>query len=113
MKINPFVFGAMVLALFLGVTAGFQSAGIWSVSGKVDSGGGRVEPSSEDAATIKGWMTLQQVSDAFNIPVADILAAFNLPGETPASTPIKDLESDTFSVADLRTWLAGYQSTAP
>jgi hypothetical protein len=108
MKINPFIFGLTVLALFLGTIFGFKQAGLWSTSGKVDGGGRSIQPSGGDVATIKGWMTLAQVSTAFNIPVEEILSAFNLPADTPAQTPIKDLESDSFSMEVLRTWLESY-----
>jgi len=61
---------------------------------------------STEKNTIKGWMTVEQVAAAFSVPVTDILAAFDMPLDTPPSTPIKDLESDTFSPAELRTWLS-------
>jgi hypothetical protein len=109
MKINPFVYGVIVVIVFLGIIFGFQQAGVWSTSGKVGSSGERVQPSAADVNTIKGWMTLEQLSATFNIPVADILSAFNLPGDTPASTAIKDLESDDFDIPALRTWLQEHQ----
>jgi len=105
MRIHPFVYGILVLCLFFGVIVGFQSAGVWSVSGKVDAGGKAIQPSSADVNTIKGWMTLEQVSTAFNVPLADILSQFDLPADTSPDTAIKDLESETFSVSNLRTWL--------
>ena len=105
MKINPFVYGILVVSVFLGVIYGFRAAGVWSVSGKIDSGGKAIQPSAEDVNTIKGWMTLEQVSSTFDIPVADILSAFNLPADTPASTALKDLEGDSFDMTLLRTWL--------
>lgn len=105
MKINPFVYGIMVVGVFLGVVYGFQAAGIWSISGKIDGGGKAIQPSAADVNTIKGWMTLGQVSAAFGIPVSEILSAFDLPADTPASTPLKDMESDTFDMLMLREWL--------
>jgi hypothetical protein len=105
MKVNPFVYGIIVLLVFFGIIIGFQQAGIWSTSGKVDSGGKQVQPSAEDVNSIKGWMTLKQVSTTFNIPVAEILSAFDLPADTPGTTALKDLESDTFDIPSLRTWL--------
>lgn len=54
---------------------------------------------------IKGWMTLDDVAKAYNVPVAEILAAFDLPADTPGTAQIKSLESETFSTANLRTWL--------
>jgi hypothetical protein len=105
MTIKPFVFGILVLVIFEGLILGFQRAGYWSVSGKVTSEGKSVQPSAGDVDSIKGWMTLEQVSTAFNVPLNELLAAFNLPADTSAATALKDLESDTFSVEDLREWL--------
>lgn len=105
MRINPFIYGALVLVLFFGVILGFQSAGIWSVSGKTDSSGRAVNPSATDVSTIKGWMTLEQIATAYNVPLADLLKQFNLPADTAPSTAVSKLENDTFSVTNLRTWL--------
>jgi hypothetical protein len=109
MKINPIVYGVIVLVVFMGIILGFQGAGIWSTSGKVDTSGKALQPSAADVNTIKGWMTLEQVSATFGVPVADILSAFNLPADTPASTALNDLESDTFDIPTLRTWLQNRQ----
>lgn len=54
----------------------------------------------------RGWMTLAQVSEANAIPVEEILAAFDLPAATDPATALRDLESEAFSVAALRAWLA-------
>jgi len=105
MRIKPYIFGILVLAIFLGTILMFQAAGIWSVSGKTTGSGDAVQPSADDVNTIKGWMTLEQISTVYNVPLADLLSQFNLPVDTPASTAIKDLESDTFSVTELRAWL--------
>jgi hypothetical protein len=50
-------------------------------------------------------MTLDQVATAFGIPIAEILSAFNLAADTPASTALKGLESDSFDIPALRAWL--------
>ena len=106
MKINPFVYGVIVLTVFLGIIFSAQGLGFWSTSGKVDSSGQAIQPSAADVNTIKGWMTLEQVSTTFNVPVSEILSTFDLPTDTPASTALKDLESDTFDITALRTWLS-------
>ncbi|MCL4529349.1 MAG: hypothetical protein M1282_08050 [Chloroflexi bacterium] len=106
MKINPFVYGVIVLTVFLGIIFSAQGLGFWSTSGKVDSSGQAIQPSAADVNTIKGWMTLEQVSTTFNVPVSEILSVFDLPADTPASTALKDLESDTFDITALRTWLS-------
>ncbi len=105
MRLNPFIFGIGVLVIFLGVIFGFQSAGIWSVSGKVTSTGEKVAPQAADVSTIKGWMTLDAVTKTYNVTLEEITAEFDLPAGTPPSTALKDLESDQFSVTALRDWL--------
>jgi hypothetical protein len=105
MHIKPYLFGVLVLAIFLSVIIAFQAAGFWSTSGKTSSSGEAVQPSAEDVNTIKGWMTFEQISTTYHAPLADILTQFDLPADTPASTAIKDLESDVFSVTNLRDWL--------
>jgi hypothetical protein len=112
-RINPVVYGLVVLVVFMGVILGFQRAGIWSVSGKVTATGERVQPSAADVNTIKGWMTLEQVSTAFGIPVIEILSAFDLPADTPPSAALKDLESESFDITSLRTWLADQRQIQP
>ena len=113
MKIKPFVFGLIVVAVFFGIIIGFQQAGIWSTSGKGGGSGQQDQTSGGNVNTIKGWMTLEDISIAYNVPVDEILSAFNLPTDTPASTAVKALESDTFSVSALRTWLEEHSQTNP
>jgi hypothetical protein len=105
MRINPFVYGAIVLTVFFGIILGFQSAGVWSVSGKVTSSGERVQPSAADVETIKGWMSLDQIVTTYGVSLAELLGQFNLPVDTPVSTSISDLESDTFDTTLLKAWL--------
>ena len=105
MRINPIVYGVLVLTVFFGIIMGFQAAGFWSISGKVDTSGEAMQPSATDVNTIKGWMTLEQIVTTYNVPLADLLKQFELPSDTKSTTAIKDLESDLFSVTNLRTWL--------
>jgi hypothetical protein len=105
-KLNPYVYGVLVLSIFFGTIWGAQAGGFWSVSGTVDGQGNTVAPTGADPQEIKGWMTLQDVVTAYDVPLADIIADFKLPADTSASTPLKELESDDFSVTLLRTWLA-------
>ena len=105
MKVNPFIYGVLFLVLFFGVIGGAKAAGVWSVSGKLTSSGEKVAPTGTNGDEIKGWMTLNDVTTAYKVPVAEILAAFNLPADTPGTAQIKSLESDTFSITNLRTWL--------
>jgi hypothetical protein len=106
MKINPFVYGVLILVVFLGGLGIAQASGWWSISGKVTASGEKVTPSGTDVAEIKGWMTLNDISTAYKVPVEEIIKAFDLPLDTPATTQVKSLESEKFSVTNLRTWLA-------
>ncbi len=105
MKVNPFIYGALILVLFFGVIGGAKAAGVWSVSGKLTASGEKLAPTGANPDEIKGWMTLDDISTAYNVPVAEILAEFDLPADTPGATQVKALESDTFSTTALRTWL--------
>jgi hypothetical protein len=105
MKINPFVYGLLVTAVFFGTIGGFQLAGIWSTSGKVNGAGQAIQPDAGDVNSIKGWMTLEQVMTTFNVPLEELQAAFSLPTDVDPQTAIKDLESETFTVTTLKAWL--------
>jgi hypothetical protein len=105
MKLNPWIFAVLVVVIFMGTIGGAKAMGVWSISGKVSTTGEKVLPTGTNAEEIKGWMTLQDVSAAYKVPVAEMLAAFELPAYTAPTTAIKDLESETFSTTELRTWL--------
>ncbi len=105
MRLNPVVYGILVLAVFLGTIGIFQAAGFWSTSGKVTAEGEVVAPSADDVETIKGWMTLDQIASTYGVSLADLLQHFELPPDTPSTAAIKDMENELFSVTNLRTWL--------
>ena len=113
MRLNPVIYGIIVVGLFLGTIYTAQAVGFWSVSGKVNAEGEKVQATGTNVAEIKGWMTLDEIATAYKVPVEDILAAFNLPGDTPPTKQIKELESETFSPANLRTWLQERMSATP
>jgi hypothetical protein len=109
MKINPFVFGLIIIVLFFGLLGGAKAVGVWSVSGKLTSSGEKALPTGQSVDEIKGWMTLGDVTKAYNVSLADIIAEFELPADTPGSAQPKSLESEKFSVTDLRAWIAVQQ----
>jgi hypothetical protein len=105
MRIPAAAYGALVLIVFLGTVGVAMASGAWATSGRTTGGGEEVTLSGETAAEVKGWMTIGDVAEAFDVPLAEILDAFELPADTPPATAVKDLESDLFSVAALREWL--------
>ena len=112
-RIPPVAYGLLVVAVFAGVIGIGMVSGSFQTTGKTTAGGGRVAPQGETVTEIKGWMAIGDVADAWSVPLPELLAAFELPADTAASTPLKDLESDLFSVQGLRDWLAARQAAAP
>jgi hypothetical protein len=106
MKVNPFVYGIIILAVFFGVIGGAKALGAWSVSGKLTSEGEKVAPTGASVDEIKGWMTLGDVTKAYNVTLAGIIAEFDLPADTTEAAQLKNLESEKFSVTSLREWIA-------
>jgi len=108
MRINPFFMPALTVTLMFGTVFGAQAFGLWSTSGRDTTTLEALTP-----AAVKGWMTLQQVSDGIPIPLADLYSLMAIPTDIPPTTALKDLEAvvPDFEVSTLRTrlseWLAG------
>lgn len=108
---HPMMFGVLALAIFVGTIATAQATGNWSVSGKLTSTGEKVAATGTNPDEIKGWMTLEEVATAYRVPLEEMLRAFELPMDTNPKKQIKEMESDSFSPANLREWLKA-RSTA-
>lgn len=98
-------YALLVVVVFSGVIGASAAAGAWQTSGRTTAGGQAVTLQGASTTEIKGWMTVGDVAAAFDVPLAEILAAFELPADTPPGTALKDLESDLFSVTALRDWI--------
>jgi hypothetical protein len=109
MRVNSYVYGILAVGLFLAVIFGAKGMGVWQTSGKVSASGEKITATGANVEEIKGWMTIGDVAKAYNVPLTELAAAFNLPSDTPAGKQIKELESATFSVTGLRTWLSERQ----
>jgi len=112
-RIPPVAYGLIVVAVFAGVIGIGIASGTFQTSGKTTAGGGRVAPQGETVTEIKGWMAIGDVATAWSVPLPELLAAFELPADTPPATALKDLESDLFSVTALRDWLDARGAAAP
>ena len=112
-RIPPLAYGILVIAVFVGVIGAGMAGGTFQTSGRTTASGDQVAPLGETVTEIKGWMALGDVATAWKVPLPEILAAFALPADTSASTALKDLESDLFSVTALRDWLDARATQAP
>ncbi len=77
--------------------------------------GERVAPAAgADPDDVKGWMSVQQVLDAFPVSKAALYAQFGIPSTTATDTTLSSLKETGdligFDIATLRTWL-GKQAT--
>lgn len=107
-RVNLVVYAALVLVLFLGVIGSAKLAGVWSTSGKLTVSGEQVQITGTDPAEIKGWMTINDVITAYQVPKAQFYARFQIPANLPITTPLKEIEPlvPDFSVTAVRDWLA-------
>jgi hypothetical protein len=112
-QIPPIAYGLVVVAVFAGVIGIGMTSGTFQTTGRTTAGGGRVAPQGESVAEIKGWMAIGDVATAWSVPLPEVLAAFDLPADTPPATPLKELESDLFSVRAMRDWLAARGASNP
>ncbi len=105
MKVNPFFAPAIVIGVLVGIVFGAQAAGLWSTSGRTAVNLQQMAP-----ADVKGWMTLQQVSEGVGIPRDELYALAGVPADVPATTALKELEqlAPGFEVSALREALADY-----
>lgn len=105
-RVRPAIFGVLVLTVFVGTIGTAAALGAWQTTGRMTGSGERVAPQGTSVMEVKGWMAIGDVAAAWDVPLPELLGAFGLPADTPAATPLKDLESADFSVPALREWLA-------
>ena len=105
MRLNPFFLPGLAIAIFFGTVLSAQAAGIWSTSGRDATVLESLTP-----ADVKGWMTLQQVSDGIPIPRETLYALMEIPADIPPETALKDLEPVVpgFEVSTLRDRLTAW-----
>ncbi len=102
MRLSKFVMPVGVIVALLGSVAVAQLLGWWLPSVDVNA------LNSPDQ--IRGWMTLQQVSDQFKIPQEILYQRLSIPADVPPTTPLRDLESKLpdFEVDTVRQMVADY-----
>ena len=106
MTVNKYLMPIIAIAALVAVVLGARLTGDWVVSGK------QIPLGDMTAADIKGWMTLQNVSDGLQIPLPDLYRLAGIPegAAIPPTTAMKDLEglAEGFEVSLLREAAAAY-----
>jgi hypothetical protein len=98
MRVPRWIVPVIALLFLFGSVGVGKAAGWWQTQG--------ADLRTLDGATpadIRGSSTLAQVSDAFGIPMAELLPLLGLPEDTAPSTPLKELEAynEVSAVRDL------------
>jgi hypothetical protein len=109
-RIPVLAYLGVLLAIVAVLVVGTQALGLFKTTGQISSSTGeRIVPATGAATSeIKGWMTLQQVLDAYPVTAAALYAHFAIPADVPTDTTLSELkESGTGSldVPTLRTWI--------
>lgn len=86
----PLAFGLVALALYVGVIVGSQAAGVWRAR-PLSMAEITGEGSTLDPANIRGFMTFEQIEQAYGVPVADLLRELSLPADTDPKTEIRNV----------------------
>ncbi|MFC1878584.1 hypothetical protein ACFLZW_01600 [Chloroflexota bacterium] len=95
MKLNSTILGILILAVIFGGVFGSASLGWWRTTGRRIPANFRSGPfeGAPNPADIRGSYALEDIYDAFDIPVATLARAFALPvDETTSAFKVKDLE---------------------
>lgn len=88
MKVPVWIVPVLVLVFLFGSVAVGKATGVWQTSG---SDLRTLEGALPE--DIRGSSTLQAASEAWGIPMADLVSLLGIPADTPAETPFKDLEA--------------------
>ena len=88
MKVNRWIVPVVVLVILFGSVGLGKAFGWWQTAGVKLSTVADVSP--ED---IRGSSSLADVSEAFGIPSAELIDILSIPADTPAETPLKELEA--------------------
>lgn len=110
MRINPILPPLIIISFIFGTVFAADKAGLWSTSGKTG-----INMESMSALDIKGWMTIQQVSDGLKMPVDEVRALLKVPADAPNSAAMKDLEKiiPGFETSTAREALGKRESSPP
>jgi len=107
-RVNKYLMPVLVLVALLGSVFVAKASGTWKTSGR-----GEVivdETGRPDPAGIKGWMTLEGVSETYGVPLDALYTMIGAGPEVPAGTEMKMLEGllPGTSVSTVRAGVTAY-----
>lgn len=94
MKVKLAVLPLLVVGIFWGIIGASMLTGTWQ------SNVSEAEMVVDSTDDIKGWMTLEDISGDFNMPVAELVRVLGLPVNTDAGKSLKDIAADNSTDAD-------------
>lgn len=89
-RMNKYAMPVLAVLALLGSVWVAKAAGMWQTSGR-----GQIlldETGQPDPAGIKGWMTLEDVSETYGLPLDVVHILIGADASVPSSTAMKDLE---------------------
>lgn len=109
-QVNKYLMPVLVVVALLGSVWVAKAAGLWQTSGK-----GQIlldESGEPDSAGIKGWMTLDDISTSYGVPLDALYVMIGADPEVPPGTALKDLEKlvPGMEVWAVRLGVAAYQA---
>jgi hypothetical protein len=90
LRVNRYFVPVLAALALLGSVWVAKAAGVWQTSGR-----GQIlldESGQPDPLGIKGWMTLDEISGTYRVPLADLYALIGAAEDIPPGTALKDLE---------------------
>lgn len=109
-RIPVLAYVVILLAVIGVLVVGSQTMGWFTTTGQTtNSAGERVAPAAGAATTdIKGWMSIQEVLDAYPVTKEAMYSHFGVPADTPTSTTLSELKEGavgTVDIPSLRAWI--------
>ncbi|MEI6362723.1 MAG: hypothetical protein WCP95_11360 [Actinomycetes bacterium] len=109
-RVPVLAYVAVLLAVIGVLVVGSQTMGWFKTSGQMTSSTGeKVAPAAGAPTTdIKGWMSIQEVLDAYPVTKDAMYAHFGIPADTPTTTTLSELKegaAGTLDVPTLRSWI--------
>jgi len=105
MRVNKFLLPLFGVVPMVAMVLIAQLTGNWSTSGRAT-----VDMASMTPEDIKGWMTWQEVSDGFGIPLDELYVLSGVPEDIPPTTAMKDMEGllEGFETTTVREVVTAY-----